>query len=86
MNHMLNCHQCMDFLADYLDGSLPPAQRAVFQKHLSLCPQCVRYIESYKECIQLGKACCHCDQDEIPPEVPDDLVKAILAAREKGQG
>jgi len=81
---MLNCHQCMDFLADYLDDALPTEQKKVFERHLKLCPQCVTYIESYKECIQLGKACCHCETDEIPPEVPEGLVKAILSARREG--
>ncbi len=35
----------------FLDGELPPEERAVFEEHLSLCPPCVQYLDSYKKTI-----------------------------------
>lgn len=77
----MNCKEFVDFLMDYLEGGLPPEQASAFEKHLHLCPPCVHYLESYKECVELGRACCACDDDEVSSEVPEQLIQAILSAR-----
>ena len=79
---MLTCQELIQFLMDYLDGELPAEQRALFEEHLRLCPPCVCYLESYQQCIKLGKVCV-CEEEEIKAAVPEELVKAILAARKK---
>lgn len=35
---MINCKACVDFLMDYLEGTLPDEQREVFEAHLNRCP------------------------------------------------
>jgi anti-sigma factor RsiW len=77
----MTCRDIAEFLSDYLDNSLPEAQRAVFEAHLAECPDCVVYLQTYQETIRLGKAACAHSDDPIPPDVPDELVRAILAAR-----
>lgn len=77
----MNCQEFIDFLMDYLGGELPAGERACFEEHLRECSECVTYVETYKKAVQLGRAvCCREDQD-VPPEVPEELVRAILAAR-----
>jgi mycothiol system anti-sigma-R factor len=76
---MLTCRELIDFLMAYLDDELPAAQRADFERHLGLCPPCMNYLETYKETVRLGKACCA--GDALPADVPEELVRAILAAR-----
>jgi len=76
---MLTCRELIDFLMAYLDGELPAAQRADFERHLGVCPPCLNYLETYKETVRLGKACCA--DDALPADVPEELVRAILAAR-----
>lgn len=78
---MNTCQEILDFLADYIGGELPAAQRAEFERHLAICPPCVAYLKSYEQTIKLGKCACS-DADEKPPE---ELIKAILAARAKQQ-
>jgi len=78
---MMNCRQLVDFLMAYLDGELPEDQRARFERHLSLCPACVVYMNSYIETVKMGKAACACPDEPIPADVPEELVRAILAAR-----
>jgi anti-sigma factor RsiW len=63
---------------DYLDGTLPLAQRMSFKLHISLCPDCRRYIDSYKKTIEIGRAA-H-DTPEIA-DPPEELVQAILKSR-----
>ena len=51
----LSCRELIEFLADYLEAGLPPAEHAAFEAHLALCPDCVTYLASYRETIRLGK-------------------------------
>ena len=76
---MNTCQEIIDFLGDYVSGELPAAQREEFERHLAICPPCVDYLKTYEQTIRLGKCCCS-DVDEKPPE---ELIKAILAARSK---
>jgi anti-sigma factor RsiW len=73
----MTCHTFLDFLMDYLNGELPPGQHAVFEEHLGECPDCVAYLAMYRETVKLGKAAAAAP--EAP--VPEDLIRAILAAR-----
>jgi anti-sigma factor RsiW len=83
---MITCEQFVTFLMDYLDEELPSGQRATFEAHLDLCPPCRNYLASYRQTVELGRSLCRADQDAIPDEVPEDLVRAVLAARRAGGG
>ncbi len=74
---MMSCRELiMDFLMEYLDGELPPALAADFEKHLCVCPSCAEYLQSYRKTIELGRSLG--DQAAPPPE---GLVKAIMKLR-----
>lgn len=77
----MTCKEFIDFLTDYLANELPAGERACFEHHLRLCPDCVAYLDSYRETVQLGRAACCGDQGELPADVPEELIRAILAAR-----
>jgi predicted anti-sigma-YlaC factor YlaD len=74
---MMTCREILDFLDAFLDGALTAEQRVLFQEHLDVCDDCVNYLDSYRATVRLGKEAFATD---LPP-VPDDLVRAILAAR-----
>ena len=74
----MTCREFADFMADYLSGELPADVRAQFEHHLSVCTNCVKYLAGYRGAIALGK---HAFDDQVPADVPEDLVKAILAAK-----
>jgi anti-sigma factor RsiW len=80
----MTCRECTDFLLEYLEGDLAPAERATFDDHLRVCADCVAYLRLYEQTIRLGKAVCKEDHDAVDDEVPEDLVQAILAARTRG--
>jgi anti-sigma factor RsiW len=79
----LTCREILDFLAAYLDGELAPGAREDFEAHLSRCPDCVDYLESYRETLRLARAS-RADDDEACADVPAELVRAILASRGGG--
>ena len=78
----MNCHEFVDFLMAYLDGTLKASEREIFDAHMVDCPCCGTFLETYRETIRLGKACFCGDSEEIPEPVPEGLVQAILAARQ----
>jgi anti-sigma factor RsiW len=75
------CREVIEFLADYLDGSLRSEARAGFDLHLARCPSCVAYLESYKQTVQMGREALRADDQPAAGRVPEGLLKAIRAAR-----
>jgi predicted anti-sigma-YlaC factor YlaD len=81
----MSCQEVTELLADYLDGQLPLRQRIVFRLHLLMCRDCRRYLGSYAATIRLTRALgANSAVDDCAP-VPEELVRAILAARDSQQ-
>jgi len=74
---MNRCGELMQFLADYLEGDLPEAQRRVLAAHLAECAPCRAYLETYSDVIRRSRA----SWDEACEQAPEDLIQAVLAAR-----
>jgi anti-sigma factor RsiW len=79
----VTCREFADFMMDYLSGELPAETRAAFDYHLRLCVNCQRYLTSYRETVNLGRRAFEDDNAALPEQVPEELVKAILAGRPK---
>ena len=79
----MTCRELADFIADYLSGEIPAETRRQFDHHLSLCPNCVNYLASYKTTMELGRRAFEDESADVPPEVPEELVRAIIAARNR---
>jgi len=79
----MTCRELADFLMDYLNEDLPDDVRAAFDRHLALCPNCVAYVKTYRTTIEIGRRAFADDEADAGTEVPDELVRAILAARER---
>jgi anti-sigma factor RsiW len=79
----MTCRELVEFLMDYLDGVLSETERLCFEQHLAKCPDCVAYLATYREAIRLSKETCTAGDDSIPADVPEDLVRAVLAARRR---
>ena len=77
----MKCREFIEFLDDYVDGALPAAQRHFFDEHLAGCLDCQTYLESYKRTVRLGKLALADGDGPVPADVPESLVRAILAAR-----
>ena len=77
----MTCREFANFMMDYLSGELPSESRAAFDYHLSLCSNCRRYLASYRETVHLGRRAFENDDANLPSQVPEEIVNAILAAR-----
>jgi anti-sigma factor RsiW len=79
----VTCREFATFIADFLDGALPAADRQSFERHLSRCANCARYLESYRQSMALGKHAFDDVDAAVPGDVPEEMVDAILAARRR---
>jgi anti-sigma factor RsiW len=85
LNHvhrMITCKEFEGFVLSYLDDDLPAAQRSVFELHMRLCRECRDYLAAYQRAQELGVATLGPCEEAVPDDVPEDLVKAILDARD----
>jgi anti-sigma factor (TIGR02949 family) len=70
----LRCAQVLAALSDYLDGELPPQDRAALEAHVQGCARCTRFGGRFAAVVTLLRA------DRRPEEPPPD-VKERLAAK-----
>ncbi len=78
---MISCAEFESFILDYLDNNLTPAQRGTFERHIAACGACHDYLDGYRQTVALGRAVFAAPEAEVPREVPEELVEAILKAR-----
>jgi anti-sigma factor RsiW len=49
----LSCQELVELVTDYLDGALPPPDRARFEAHIAECDGCRAYLEQIRATITL---------------------------------
>jgi anti-sigma factor RsiW len=60
----LTCQELVELVTDYVEGILSPEDQARFERHLSICPGCVTYVEQFRETIALTGAL---REEDVPP-------------------
>ena len=50
----LLCREAVELVTDYLESALSDADRARFEYHLSLCPNCAEYLAQIKASVALS--------------------------------
>ena len=75
----LLCSDFVRFLDDYVEQTLSPERRAIFDRHMTVCPDCIAYLDSYRRTIAMGKAAGE-DIGGAAEPIPEGLIRAILDA------
>jgi anti-sigma factor RsiW len=79
---MMNCRECVELLADFLDGTMLAEDRRHFEQHLDACLPCFHYLETYRLTVRLtSQLSCPplpalCEQrlrDSLAREFPEGL-------------
>jgi hypothetical protein len=73
----ITCRQLIAYLADYPVGELDAVARIDFKRHLERCGSCQAYVQMYRETAHLAHSLA--TDDPVPDDVPEDLMRAILA-------
>ena len=79
----MTCPEVIDFLGAYLDGELAEDVRVRFDEHLGGCPECSAYLATYRSAVRFARDAFRGSGESLAADLPEDLVKAILAARRK---
>ena len=67
----ITCMEIVELVTEYLEGALPPEERARFAAHLASCNDCTVYLDQMRKTIQsLGKL----TESEIAGEAKDRLL------------
>jgi anti-sigma factor RsiW len=79
----MTCRQFIEFLLEYIEERLSAEERERFDAHLRICPDCRTYLETYGKTVELARLA---ESDSVPPDVPEDLIQAILRSRTRATG
>jgi anti-sigma factor RsiW len=74
MENAVQCREIVDFLADYLDGGLPPATAKALEEHLEGCAPCIAFVNTYRGTINAARKI---REVELPPELRDRLLSFL---------
>lgn len=70
----MSCKELVEVITDYLEGTLPSADRVRFEQHLGECEGCMNYLEQMKVSVQvLGRL----SEGSIPPQAREELLEAF---------
>jgi anti-sigma factor RsiW len=76
----LACREMVELITDYLEGSLPRAQRRRFDAHLAQCEHCSEYLRQMRETIRLTGAL---EQEDLSPEMRREFGELFRRMREE---
>lgn len=81
MYRMITCREFEDFITNYLDNKLSAPQRSRFELHIRLCKECKQYLQAYQRTMEVSHAAYPAPDTALPNDVPEELIEAILKAR-----
>ena len=70
----LTCQELVELVTNYIEGALPPNERARFESHLAICPGCVTYLEQMRQTISLLGTL---TETTMSPQARDNLLAAF---------
>jgi len=75
---MITCSDLQDWVANYLEGSLPLPKRRQLERHLGECAGCREFLAAYQRTVWVAKKAMQCSS--YPLQAPEQLVQAILGS------
>jgi predicted anti-sigma-YlaC factor YlaD len=72
----LTCQQIVELVTDYLEQSLLPRMRALFEAHLAGCDDCMAYTDQIQQTIVMLR---QLSQEPLFPETKRELLEIFQA-------
>jgi anti-sigma factor RsiW len=76
----LTCREVVELLGDYVEDTLPAAERARVDAHLAGCDGCAHYLEQLRTTIRLAG---RLPEDPLSAEACEPLLEAFRAWHER---
>ena len=70
----MTCQDVVELVNDYLEGALDSGEARQFERHLSTCEGCTRYVEQMRDTIAAVGRLGH---DTVPAQTRDRLLVAF---------
>ena len=70
----IGCPECVELLADYIDGTLPRDQTDLLEWHLDGCPPCVAFVNTYRGTVDAARRHRETPEAKLPPELRQKLI------------
>jgi len=75
MNDPKHCHDLIETLSDYVDGSLSPMLCEELERHLRECPNCRIVVNTLRKTIELYQK--EARQETLPNDVRERLFRRL---------
>ncbi len=66
------CKELVELVTEYLEGTLPPADRQRFEDHLKGCDGCAAYLDQMRQAIRTLR---RLTEDDVSPDAKQDLLR-----------
>jgi anti-sigma factor RsiW len=77
----MNCKELVELVTEYLEGTLPPAERERFETHLGACSGCTHYLQQMRQTIHtLGQL----TEEMIAPQTRAELLQVFKNWKKTG--
>jgi anti-sigma factor RsiW len=70
------CQSGVELLMEYLEGLVAPDVRAAIEQHVSGCPRCQAFVESYRRTPAIFR-------NATTIELPEDLARSLQEALQR---
>jgi anti-sigma factor RsiW len=77
----LTCQELVELVTAYIEGALPPEERARFEAHLAGCRGCTAYLEQMRQTIGLLGTLA---ETSMSPQARDALLLAFRRWKQQG--
>jgi hypothetical protein len=74
------CKEITELIFEYVNDTLSPAVKRDFHRHLRICPDCVKFLNTYKKTASVTRSI---RPEEIPPRVRSNILDFLRARLRK---
>jgi hypothetical protein len=74
----IRCLELVDELTEWRDGAMSPDRRSLIEEHLSICPDCSRYLDQTRAAIAAARIA---ELGQIGDVLRDAVLAALRARR-----
>ena len=65
------CKQIADLVFNYINDTLGPQTKRDFKQHLTICPDCVAFLNTYRKTVAVTRSV---RAEEMPAKVRDNIL------------
>ena len=81
----MTCREASEFLLEYVAAELDEEVCAEFDAHLVGCPNCHNFVAQYRATVAAGRNAFAPTDADAATQLPEEVVRAILAALGKAE-